>query len=156
MSSSLADPLFRAATLTFEELALLYATPLTDPIQATPEAEIAVAFHGLLRGRLVLRAFDGLLPTLAANMMGDDAAPPRQLQLDALGEVANVICGNLLPAVGGVDEIYGLDTPRAIGEATGGPDEIPELPVADVSLELEGGRAQVLLYLCDPAVPEDS
>ncbi len=148
MSSSLLDPLYRAATLTFEEMALLYATPLQEPIEGGADAEVAVGFTGPLRGRLVVRAFGGVLPVLAANILGQEEEPAPQLQRDALGEVANVICGNLLPAIGGPDALFLLDAP-APPERVPASDAFPELPVAGVALDLECGRAEVLLFLGD-------
>jgi hypothetical protein len=37
--------------------------------------------------------------TIAENILGETDDPEPSLQLDALGEVANVICGNVLPEV---------------------------------------------------------
>ena len=148
MSSSLLDPLYRAATLTFEEMALLYATPLQEPIDMPVAAEVAVAFTGPLCGRVVVRTYGGVLPVLAANLLGEDDEPPQRLQADALGEVANVICGNLLPAIGGPEAVFRLAAP-SMGDTTAGGGEFPDLPVADVSLDLECGRAQILLFLTD-------
>ncbi len=148
---SLVDPLYFAATLTFEEMALLCARLLPEPIEDAAEAEVSVAFTGPLHGRIVVRTFDGVLPVLAANLLGEDNAPAPELQRDALGEVANVICGNLLPALGGRDALFRLEAPRAGAPRGAAPVPAAPEPDAGVALDLECGRAQVLLFLADPA-----
>src|SRR5690606_23852538 len=88
-------------------------------------------------------AGEGLLPRLTANMMGMDVAP-EALQLDALGEIANVICGQVLPALHPVSAVEYLP-PRVVTGAVNGDDEGP--PSARIELGLETSRAELLLFL---------
>ena len=119
---------------------------------AGPDAAVSVGFRGPFEGRLVVRAFGGVLPTLAMNMLGEEEAPPAALQRDALGEVANVICGNLLPAIAGSREVFRLDAPVPEGPEAAAPGA-PLLSSA--VLGLEDGRAEILLYATPPlASPE--
>ena len=52
---------------------------------------------------------------LAANMLGvSDAEADARTRRDALGEVANVVCGNVLPLVGGRHAVFHLGAPHAV------------------------------------------
>jgi len=62
---------------------------------------------------------------------------------DALGEVANVVCGNLLPEIAGRDAVFRLDAPRAFDGAGCG----HGTPAAALSLGVDGGRAELALHL---------
>lgn len=134
--------LCRTAKATFEELAFLVAgcAPLADTSFAPAADPVAVRFHGATAGRLELRVAQAVLPVIASNMLGNDEPPAADLQQDALGELANVICGNILPALAGPRAVYRLDPPTP-HTATGGE------PAAAVRLELEDGWAEVRLVL---------
>lgn len=144
MTSSLVPPLSRAATSTFEELALLFASESLSDAQeaAVASTTVRVRFRGPLTGALELRVSDVLLPQIAANMLGFMEQPPAQLQQDAMGELANVICGNVLPDVAGPAAVFDLDAPVIVTT----PMPTPPRAVARLGLE-DAGRADVALYL---------
>lgn len=151
MNSNLKMELYRAATLTFEELCFMVPSPeLEEELREAPvEAEVRVAFRGPWCGKLILRARGGLLESIASNMLGDDVQTEQQ-QRDALGEIANVVCGNVLPAIAGLNEEFHLDPPlRADGRAASS-DET-DVPAAEVHVILDQGRADLLLVLDDDA-----
>src|SRR5262245_19442049 len=113
MPETLDQPLYAAAAAAFKAFAFIYAEP-TEPhlgVDSREDASAAVDFEGPLSGRLVLRVSGGVLPTLAATMLGQDEPPAAALQRDALGEVANVICGALLPTLGGPSAVFALARP---------------------------------------------
>jgi chemotaxis protein CheX len=151
MPESLQVVLHAAAAATFETFTFLSA----EDAPGTGEGGVAmvtaaVDFTGPRRGRLALRVPSTLLPTIAANMLGDDDAPPSSLQHDALGELANVICGAVLPSLGGPSAVFSLASPR-----TGRPwrelvDATGQQCVASISLDLEGARADIV-WLADGA-----
>ncbi len=109
--------LIQAATLTFESLALLF--PETGSVEGAEflplAATVSVAYRGAGAGRVVVGVTAGMLPALAENMLGA-AAPDRQIQRDALGELANVVAGNVLPLVNGGAAVYRLDAPADAGD----------------------------------------
>jgi CheY-specific phosphatase CheX len=146
MSNSLQTPLFQAAAATFEELTLQVPGDVLDAEQrALPvDAGVAVDFEGPVSGTLELRVSAAVLPGLAINMMGEFDTPSEELQRDALGEVANVITGNVLPRLAGAKAVFRLHPPRAIGPASG-----PASAVADVALD--DGRAELRLMLIEGA-----
>ena len=124
--------LHQATVNAFEELAFVFPMPELEPPADSPSTAATVDFEG---GRLVLTVSDDLLPAIAANMLGDQE-PSREDQLDALREVANVICGNVLPAIGA----GGMGTPRLGGEGGG-------TPTARADVLLSEGSASVRLFL---------
>ncbi len=146
MSGDLAPRLQQAAASTFEQLGFLFADPSLTEDQAdlTTEAVARVRFSGPYEGTLEVRLAGGLLPVLATNMLGTHGTPEPDVAMDALGEVSNVICGNVLPLLAGAEAIFDLQAPEVTGGAEGAPPPLPEAAV-EVSLGLEGGRADIAL-----------
>ncbi|MCU0646557.1 MAG: chemotaxis protein CheX [Gemmatimonadaceae bacterium] len=155
MPTSTTSPLWQATAQTFEELALLFPdATLTERQARAPLALTAIVeFTGPMRGRLVLRVSAEVLPSAAANMLGEDDAQHAPLQRDAVGELANVICGNVLPAVAGAEAVFLLSAPRL---ETG--DVVPVREAdramaqhAAVEVGVEDGRAVVDLWIVEGA-----
>jgi len=147
MNQAWQTELLQAAVLTFEELCFLF--PSTDleaqQRQAPIDAVVHVAFCGPLQGVLVVSLAGGLLSGLAANMLGVDEPPATAQQYDALGEIANVICGNLLPRIAGPQAVFQLSAPEWLEDPSVVPDL--ELPLAvEVQLGLEHGRVDLRLF----------
>jgi chemotaxis protein CheY-P-specific phosphatase CheC len=134
--------LYKSAALTFENLGFLLPTPEINEQQwnAPAEATVLVEFEGPFCGRMLLKIYGGLLPTLAANMLGEEETPSKSQQDDALGEIANVICGHMLPGIAGSEGIFHVSPPRVV--------ETTDLhPVAEVQVGLGQGRADLLLFI---------
>lgn len=148
MSSTTAQSLQRATTATFEELALLFPETELSPEQAAAPLDMAVSveFRGPLTGRLVVRASQCILPAVAANMLGAEASQQLPLQRDALGEIGNVICGHVLPLIGGADAVFNLAAPQFIEDGHL-PQRDADAPSARVQIGVEDGRAESILYL---------
>lgn len=148
MNDKLETMLLKAAVMTFEELGFMLPTPELDESQqrATAQAAVGVQFRGLFAGELVVLVCGDWLPLLAANMLGEDEPPSLLQQFDALGEIANIICGNVLPQIAGPQVIFNLSAPCPV-EIPQMAAIDPECPAAKARLGLETGRAEVLLYL---------
>ena len=136
-----------ATASTFEELALLCEDPAADRERAVEPLAggVRLDFTGPVRGTLVLRVTAGALDAAASNMLALDGPPAEGLRRDALGELANVICGTLLPALAGSRAVFTLGAPRWLD---GEPLPI-EAPVASAIVSLDEGRAEVALHLPD-------
>lgn len=147
MPTTTAQLLRRATASTFEDLAFLFLEPECSEEQAAAplDAAVSVDFHGPVRGRLTVRVSSTLMPTIAANMLGEEQARHVPLQRDALGEVANVVCGNALPLIAGADAVFRLDAPRWIADEPRARDG--DAPAACVSGGVDAGRAEVELFL---------
>lgn len=125
-----------------------------NPASPAPSAELAggratgarrgmmVRFRGPVDGAVVVRGDAGLLEALAANMLGSETTPPLPLQLDALGEIANVICGNVLPVAEDPAAVFRLDTPVAAPVVVPGEGERVR---SAVEIRLDAGVAEVAL-----------
>jgi CheY-specific phosphatase CheX len=148
MSSTTAQSLSRATTATFEDLALLFPeTDLSAEQAAAPlDVSVSVDFRGPLTGRLVVRVSQSIMPAIAANMLGAEESRQLPLQRDALGEIGNVICGNVLPLIAGADKIFNLAAPVVV-ESSALPQREEDAPVARVQVGVEEGRAEAMLYL---------
>ena len=151
MSKKLETELYKAAVLTFEGLGFLLPTPEIDEQQlnARVEAAVSVEFEGPFSGKLMVKVCGGLLPTIVANMLGEEDVPSENQQYDALGEIVNVICGNMLPGIAGSKEIFHVSAPQ-MAEFTDSP------PMAEVQVGLGQGRADLLLFISGyPALAEE-
>jgi hypothetical protein len=139
--------LSQAATSTFEALAFLVPEecPPVGAELVPLAASASVTWRGPVVGRVVIGVSDGVLAAVAGNMVGADAAADPAVRRDALGEVANVVTGNVLPLVAGADAVFRLDAP-----ADGGP--TPFAPAAGearraiIHLRMDEGDAVVALF----------
>ncbi len=115
--------------------------------RARPDAAVAITFRGRFSGRLVLTVSGPILAVVVGNMLGEEESEmPREAQLDALGELANVICGNVLPEIAGDREPFSLTPPELLAEIPG-PLKAQVGIVGEVLVGLDDGRAEVRLYL---------
>lgn len=75
-----------------------------------------VRFHGAFSGTMALSMTSHLACELAAGMLGLDADAPEALlrQGDTVGELLNMVCGNLLPAIAGPSPEFAISTPELI------------------------------------------
>ena len=154
--------LAQATTSTFEELALLLVAAPDAAVSADggaapcPPCGVRVDFAGPWGGSVVVRVAESVLDAAAANMLGIAAAPDAPARRDALGELANVICGNVLPAIAGRAAVFALQAPRWIGAADAACAPA-DLRVA-TTLEVDEGEIAVELhvpaYLVADATPE--
>ena len=149
------SPLLTAATSTFESLALLFAEspPSGAQLDAPLTHAVRVAFTGPCAGALDVAVSDDVAVALAANMLGLDPETVRgesQWRHDAVGELANVVCGNVLPLVAGREAVFHLAAPavRAVSDAPAAGDGPSALTT---TLGVDGGRAVLTLVLDDPA-----
>jgi chemotaxis protein CheY-P-specific phosphatase CheC len=153
------------AARTFENLAFLFTLAEGESAPADPAipAAAGVRFEGPLSGRLVVTVDQAMLPVLAANMLGLEPgqAPTVGDQCDALKELANVLCGNILPELAGTEAVFTVRPPvlvdsgaacaAANGAAAAGDSEAP---AAAASLALDAGTARLALYLFKEAAAQ--
>lgn len=115
MEGNMKSALLQAASSTFEQLGFLLPDEELNEVQegvTDLEAACRVRFRGPVSGALEVEVFGPVLGELAANMMGRDTPPSPELVMEALGEVANVICGNFLPTMSGTRAVFDLSAPE--------------------------------------------
>jgi len=152
MNEKLKKILTGIASETFEGLAFMFGFPEDDASAVSNEDMIfaQVDFEGAFSGRVVLAVSRSPVEELTANMLGledeeTDVSP--EDQADALRETLNVICGNLLPAIGGKDTVFDIHSPEILPDAT----SIGSMPeaglVTTARLSLEDEPCQLWLYV---------
>ena len=76
-------------------------------------------------------------------MLGTEGALDESIRADAVGEIANVVCGNVVPALGTLRDVFVLDPPAVVkltpGQSVGAGDSVV-LP-----LYFDRGRAEINL-----------
>lgn len=145
--------LFNVSLRVFEDLGFLLPSPVLNEEQEETElgAAVAVEFTGPAKGTLLLSISGQVLSTLASNMLGEDVPPPEPQLQDALREVANVICGNLLPDIAGPEAVFDIGAPR-VGKLQDLQSKIQGRLAARQAIGLEDGRADIQLFLSEDSL----
>jgi len=144
----------RESVQTLEKLAFIFAVPEEEDVE--PEegetVDVAISFSGPFSGGMLILYPRGDLDELAANMLGldDEDEIASDQKVDALKETINIVCGNILPAIGGKEAVFDIDAPVIIDE----PDFRPDISDAvKVQLELDEGLCFVYIVF-DGGVPD--
>lgn len=101
-----------------EQLAFMFGEPVdADELEAPAPKNILVRmeFKGASAGTLALAVPAHMCLELAANVLGLDSDDPDVMSkaIDALKELLNVSCGNLLTALAGEKPLFDLTVPTA-------------------------------------------
>ncbi|MFM2163988.1 MAG: hypothetical protein RL325_425 [Planctomycetota bacterium] len=118
------DPntLARLVVDALERTAFVLADPCDEPEQLPPADTFAqIDFSGPTKGSVELLASRDFAKNLAASILGTDAAQVTDLQSEeALRELANIVGGSVITALGGSDCRFSLGLPRlGRAQATG-------------------------------------
>lgn len=110
------ETLTRVFTEVLEQLAFMFVEPADigeapappDPVSAN------MSFRGPCAGTVTMAVPREMAPVLAANVLGLDPEDEMGAQAarDALKELLNVTCGNLLTAIVGDEPIFDLTVPE--------------------------------------------
>ncbi len=138
----------------FEEAAFALSEPPEGGVEQIDAERVisgAVDFNGPFSGTLVMVTSKDLAATVAANMLGVDEceAGAEVTPKDALGEILNMICGNLLPAIAGSGPEFRIEAPREIAaaDATSLMADWPEDYKIAAKLCIEGSPAEIALLV---------
>ncbi|MGW8257957.1 MAG: chemotaxis protein CheX [Thermoguttaceae bacterium] len=139
---------------TFASMAFVLPPAEEDEAESgeAANAHASITFSGPFSGELWISVSRSMLPVLAENIMGIEGsgATTGEEQEDALKEMLNVICGNLLPLIAPPKEVFHIHQPRFL--ATNEP-----LPAHDddtnakVQLRLDNGLVELSLRIRHPA-----
>lgn len=149
------EEVFAAAAETVEILALMSLVPREESLGSGQSNRSAhVDFTGPCEGSLVISISESLLPELAGNMLGEDDASECTMdqQNDALKELANVICGNILPNVGGAEAIFHVGAPLLPVPDESADERPGSESVGQAELFLDQGMLRVDLYIKEESV----
>lgn len=142
------ETVYQVAEDVFEKLAFLFSfrEEEREPMDYASAVVASVTFTGQFEGRLAMAVSEDVLPELAANMLGVEEETSREEQQDALKELINVVCGNLLPELAGRKKLFNVNAPQILS-----PEQSAALaddaPAAAAKLSLEEGQCDLMLYL---------
>lgn len=154
MSDRIKEIITRESVQTLEKLAFIFAIPEEEDI-APEEGEtvdVVVDFTGPFSGSMLVMYPEADLDELAVNMLGldDEDEIDSDQKFDALKETVNIICGNVLPAIGGKRAIFNIGVPVVAGA----PESRPDISDAvKVQLGLDEGMGFIYLIF-DGGVPD--
>jgi len=134
-----------------ESLALMFLIPPEDAedIPTEPKTTVSVSFSGPVEGVLLLHITEQALQELASNMLGMDSQQPPtpEHELDAIKELGNVVCGNILPEIAGKKAICHVDAPVLL-ECQANEQTAQELkPKGSAKLFFDNGQLELELYI---------
>lgn len=142
--------LFEIGESVLQKLAFLFAYP-AENVSASPVQEMIAAevtFSGPYSGKVRIAITPDVLPEMAANMLGIEEDDTIQTtQHDALKELANVLCGNLLPRIFGKHVVFSVGLPQILEFVNGMKDDPKEIWSAETAFILDNGAARLFLYL---------
>lgn len=144
----------------FGKLAFMFSFPEEgfEDESPSPSAPVVtdVSFEGPFAGRVAISLSSDLLPELAGNMLGadDNEATTMEERYDALKELINVVCGNLLPQIAGKQAIFNVGTPRIADPEAAGPAD-GETLLGETLLSVEDEKCELRLYVAGD-LPEEA
>ena len=156
MNDKINEVLANVAVETFEGLAFMFGFPEDEENGGSDDAMVVtrVCFRGPFSGRLVMAVSRQVVQELTANMLGidDGEEVASDDQADALRETINVICGNLLPAIGGKEAVFDIEMPGVITDDRAAEKDLNEDPTAAAKLSIEDEPCHLFLFL-DGRIP---
>jgi CheY-specific phosphatase CheX len=147
MNSSAEKILYRKAALIFEELGFLMPRSDNGEIFPGDSTNAIVSFRGPFSGCLIVSLNPEMLSILSSNMLGEEGRADTSMEHDSLGEIANVICGNALPAIYGFEPVFHLDAPQPLADATALLNDSGFKKEAEVHISFDTGHAAVTLLI---------
>ena len=149
MKQAIKKILYQVTEDVLGKLAFMFTFPEDERelIESNSVLTASVSFEGLYKGTLVMIISDHVLPELTGNMLGieEDETTTSEQQHDALKELINVICGNLLPEIAGKEAIFKVGMPRIFLN------QIPSFTgltsVSSAKLAIEDGECDIHLYI---------
>ena len=151
MSNQVKSVLSSVAEKTLGDLAFVFSMPAEEEQVRDAMRAAVVEFTGPFSGEFIAAVTAQNLPAIAANMLGfeeEGGAPPTDVQQeDALKELTNVVCGNLLPTIAGTEVVFNIAAPVVVADEDfrkrAGQGEM----VAHVHLTLDEGEAEFLFFV---------
>jgi len=149
MKTRIENALKEATIKTFEDVCFMYLVPeLKDAQKNTVlEAAAEVKYKGDYTGSLIIETRGGLFSAIATNMLSNEI-PSSQQKKDALGEIGNIICGNVVPSLGRQSgRGYKIESPSFLHKDELLKREGQAKPLAEISLNFNQGRADIKFFV---------
>jgi two-component system, chemotaxis family, chemotaxis protein CheY len=101
-----------------EQYAFMFGGPADKKDLPPCEAALKAVIHftGRLLGRVTIAIPKSMGPLIAANVLGVEADDPLAVEKaeDALKELSNMTCGQLLTTIAGTEPVFDLDVPEVV------------------------------------------
>jgi len=149
MKTQIEKFLIESTVRTLEDLCFIYQEPeLKEAQENLPlEAAAQVKYRSDdITGKLLIETRGGLFSAIATNILSNND-PSAQQKKDALKEIANIICGNVVPSLGGGGREYKIEAPRYLNKDDLLKEEWQNEPVAEIALNFNDGRADIKLFV---------
>lgn len=149
MIDKLSEALGEAASHTLENLCLMFP----DEVRTATESEgtaghsVEVDFHGPFSGRMHLFANQDAAQEAAQNMLAADGEVDAKTASDVLCEIANVVCGNFLPALEGSEAVFDIGSPRPATAESPNTAETLTAAVARSAVDCLDGKFEFGIFL---------
>jgi CheY-specific phosphatase CheX len=165
MSENLEQSVIEATMRVFETSTFMNIYPFEEDLSGSDSPEMAAGmenpgpadleqpniaatmnFQGPQTGKLSLAVAQKVLTELAMNMLGEfeEGESPDEKGKDALKEILNMICGNLLTLWYGEDLVFNLSPPEILdSDAESG--KLPEITGVHVPFNIEDTFAEVIV-----------
>lgn len=123
-----------------------------DPDPGDPWIETTIGYRGPASGDLSLRCPRSFTGLLAANLLGASVDDPDAAIAaeDAACEFMNIVCGQLVTALHGTEDVFNLTIPE-LNELDEAPDLTWDDGQSSSTISVEGNRIQ-LLYAPQQAI----
>ena len=101
-----------------EKMAFMFGDEANAEVLPEPEegyVQAHMTFTGPMAGSITMAVAGEMCPELAANILGAEADDDRALEKsrDALKELLNITCGQILTAIAGDEPVFDLSVPEA-------------------------------------------
>jgi CheY-specific phosphatase CheX len=149
MNTRIENALKEATIRTFEDVCFMYLVPELKDTQKdlALEAAAEVKYKGDYTGKLIIETRGGLFTAIATNMLSNEI-PNSQQKKDALGEIANIICGNVVPSLGRQGgRGYKIESPKFLHKDELFKEEGQAKPLTEIVLNFNQGRADIKFFV---------
>jgi CheY-specific phosphatase CheX len=151
MNNDLETKIYDSAIRTFEMMCYMF--PLDedeidggDTCMDDSCLTALVTFDGASDGGMIIRSNSDLVDAIAVNMLGSDEATPEQKQ-GALCEIANIVCGNIIPHFSDGEKISYIRPPGIVACGDDPHARFSGMEKAGpVRIYMDEGRADIVVY----------
>lgn len=156
MKTKIEKALEEATISTFEDICFMYPVPELKEIQKNLKLEAAaeVRYRGEFTGKLLIETRGGLFSAIAANILSNDS-PGSGQKKDALGEIGNIICGNIVPYLGLGGRGYKIESPKSLNKDELLKQKSQAKPLAKVTLNFNQGRVDVKFFVDEKSAAKE-
>ncbi|MBM3325220.1 MAG: chemotaxis protein CheX [Calditrichaeota bacterium] len=151
MASDIHQILMTVASRVFETSAFMCVLS-PEEVDLPPSASnlaASISFSGPLEGRLIFAVSPDILPLMVTSMLGLDEIEDigEEAQRDALLEILNIICGNVLTEIHGDKPVFNLSPPQIVATEEMEVILMTVPPENHVTFALENTRADLILLM---------